>query len=192
MTGVQTCALPIYRTHLLIYLRGISYTPDYDVEIKCPECSTKFQTVIDLNTLEVEECPRTFGPDSLEGVLPQSGFKYRYRLSTGRDEQQISNYRDKRIQDFGDQSEDDTLLYRTAMLLEEIEGVRLLREIQFLLKKLPIADVAALRNEINQPPFGVKTEIPILCPACSEEFKIDLPLETSFFFPRKKENRTQA
>jgi len=68
----------------------------------------------------------------------------------------------------------------------------MLKEIQFLLKKLPIADVAYLRNEINQPPFGVKTEVPLLCPSCTEEFKIDLPLETSFFFPRKREEKPQA
>jgi len=184
--------LSVDRTHLLIYLRGISYTPEYDVEIKCPECGIKFQTVIDLNGLEVEDCPVDFGPDDLEGTLPMSGFKYRYRLSLGKDEQQISQYRDKKIQDWGDQSEDDTLLYRTALLLEELEGVRMLKEIQFLLKKLPIADVAYLRNEINQPPFGVKTEVPMLCPSCTEEFKIDLPLETSFFFPRKKEENRQA
>lgn len=184
--------LSVDRTHLLIYLRGISYTPEYDVEIKCPECSVKFQTVINLNSLEVEECPPDFGPDQLEGVLPVSGLRYRYRLSVGKDEQQISQYREKKIQDYGDQSEDDTLLYRTALLLEEIEGVTMLKEIQFLLRKLPISDVAHLRNEINQPPFGVKTEIPLLCPSCSEGFKIDLPLETSFFFPRKKEEKTQA
>lgn len=184
--------LSVDRTHLLIYLRGISYTPEYDVEIKCPECSIKFQSVIDLNSLEVEDCPPDFGPDQLEGVLPVSGFKYRYRLSLGRDEQQISMYREKKIQDFGDQNEDDTLLYRTALLIDEIEGVTMLKEIQYLLKKLPIADVAHLRNEINQPPFGVKTEIPMLCPSCTEEFKIDLPLETSFFFPRKREERALA
>ena len=184
--------LSVDRTHLLIYLRGISYTPQYDVEIKCPNCGTKFQTVIDLNSLDVEECPSDFGPEQLEGTLPMSGFTFRYRLSLGKDEQQISLYRDKKIQEFGDQSEDDTLLYRTALLIDEIEGVTMLKEIQHLLKKLPIADVAHLRNEINQPPFGVKTEVPMLCPACTEDFKIDLPLETSFFFPRKKEDRTQA
>jgi len=184
--------LSVDRTHLLIYLRGISYTPEYDVEIKCPECGIKFQTIIDLNSLDVNDCPPEFGPDSLEGTLPMSGFKYRYRLSLGKDEQQISQYREKKIQDWGDQSEDDTLLYRTALLLEEIEGVKMLKEIQFLLKKLPIADVAYLRNEINTPPFGVRTEVPLLCPSCTEEFKIDLPLETSFFFPRKREEKPQA
>ena len=174
------------RTHLLIYLRGISYTPEYDVEIKCPECGMKFSTIIDLNMLDVEECPEDFGTDELTGVLPVSGFSYRYRLSTGDDEQEISQYRDRRIQKWGDQSEDDTLLYRSAIMLEEIEGVTMTKEIQHLLKRLPISDVAHLRNEISIPPFGVDTEIMMLCPSCTEEFTIDLPLETSFFFPRKK------
>lgn len=180
------------RTNLLIYLRGISYTPEYDVEIKCPNCSIKFAHVIDLNDMDVEACPDDFGPEQLSGILPVSHFRYRYRLATGQDEQEISNYREKRIQQWGDQGDDDTLLYRTALLLEEIEGVTLKKELALLLKKLPIQDVAYLRNEINTPPFGVDTELPILCPSCTEEFKIDLPLETSFFFPRKKAKETQV
>lgn len=180
------------RTHLLIYLRGISYTPEYDVEIKCPNCSIKFAHVIDLNELDVETCPDDFSTDSLSGVLPVSKFRYAYRLATGQDEQEISNYREKRIQQWGDQGEDDTLLYRTALLLEEIEGVTMKKELALLLKKLPIQDVAHLRNEINTPPFGVDTELSVLCPSCTEEFKIDLPLETNFFFPRKKAKETQV
>lgn len=180
------------RTNLLIFLRGISYTPEYDVEIKCPNCSIKFAHLIDLNDMDVEPCPDDFGPENLTGVLPISQFRYRYRLATGQDEQEISNYREKRIQQWGDQGDDDTLLYRTALLLEEIEGVTLKKELSMLLRKLPIQDVAHLRNEINTPPFGVDTELPILCPSCTEEFKIDLPLETNFFFPRKKTKETQA
>lgn len=178
--------LSIDRTHLLIYLRGISYTPEYDVEVRCRECGVKFSTVIDLNILEVTDCPDDFGISNLLGALPVSKFKYRYRLATGRDELEIANYRDKRIQQFGDQSEDDTLLFRTALLLEEIEGVTNKKEIQFLLKRLPINDVQHLRRQINEPPFGVDTEVHLLCPACSEEFPTDLPLEANFFFPRKK------
>jgi hypothetical protein len=183
--------LSVDRTHLLIYLRGISYTPEYDVEIKCPECTTKFSTTIDLNMLDVTTCPNDFGPDSLEGELPHSGFMFSYHLATGLDEQNINNYREKRIQMFGDQSEDDTFLYRTAVLLNNIENIRNPKELQVLLKRLPIADVAYLRNEVNDPPFGVNTEVPLMCPSCAAEFEIDLPLETNFFFPRKKE-KTQA
>jgi hypothetical protein len=183
--------LSIDRTHLLIYLRGISYTPEYDVEIKCPACSMKFSTVINLD-LDVEPCPDDYDSDSLCGELPTSGFEYTYRLATGADEQEITSYRERRIQQWGDQSDDDTLLYRTALLLEDIEGVTMKKELAHLLKRLPINDVSHLRNVINEPPFGVDTEVPMVCPACTEEFEIDLPLETNFFFPRKKQERTPA
>ena len=184
--------LSVDRTHLLIFLRGISYTPEYDVEIKCPNCGIKFAHVIGLDELDVTTCPDNFSQDTLSGVLPASGFSYSYRLATGQDEQEVTAYRERRIQQWGDQGEDDTLLYRTALLLEDIEGVTMKKELAMLLKKLPIQDVAHLRNEINTPPFGVDTELPLLCPSCNEDFKIDLPLETNFFFPRKKEARTQA
>ena len=179
------------RNHLLIFLRGISYTPEYDVEIKCPNCTMKFPTVIDLNDLDVNLCPDDFSDKNLSGTLPISGFKYRYRLATGQDEMEISDYQQRRIEQWGDQSEDDTALYRTALLLEEIESVTMKKELALLMKKLPVQDVRHLRNEINQPPFGVDTLVPMMCPSCNEEFKVDLPLDTSFFFPRKKE-KTQA
>lgn len=174
------------RTNLLIFLRGISYTPEYDVEVRCPGCTQKFAHVINLDQLEVDVCPDKFGVDDLAGKLPVSGFRYTYRLPTGADEQEISSYRERRIAQWGDQNEDDTLLYRTALLLTEIEGVVMKKELAVLLKRLPIQDVAHLRNEINTPPFGVNTQLPLLCPNCNEEFKMELPLETGFFFPRKK------
>ena len=184
--------LTVDRTYLLLYLRGISYSHSYDVEVKCPECSAKFSTNVDLSSLYVNQCPLEFGP-VLEDVLPNSKYRFRYRLSTGRDEQEINEYRERRMKMFGDNATDDTLTYRTAQLLEEIDGINDKMELQILLKNLPINDVSYIRGIINEPPFGVDTNVDINCPSCSAEFSIDLPLEANFFFPRrKKEKNTQA
>jgi len=184
--------LTVDRTYLLLYLRGISYSHSYDVEVKCPECSAKFSTNVDLSTLFVNQCPVDFGP-ILEDTLPNSKYKFRYRLSTGRDEQEINEYRERRMKMFGDNATDDTLTYRTAQLLEEIDGINDKMELQILLKNLPINDVSYIRGIINEPPFGVDTNVEINCPSCSAEFSIDLPLEANFFFPRRKrEKNTQA
>lgn len=183
--------LTIDRTFLLIYLRGISYSPNYDVEIKCPECETKFSTTINLNSLYVESCPDNFGP-ILQDVLPNTKLPFRYRLSTGRDEQEITEHKDRRVKAFGDAAADDTLTFRTACLLDEIDGIVNKNELQILLKNLPIGDVSYIRNCINEPPFGVDTNVAIVCPSCYAEFEIDLPLEASFFFPRRKKGQTQA
>jgi hypothetical protein len=174
------------RTYLLIYLRGVSYTPRYDVEIRCPECENKFSTVIDLNSLYVDSCPDNFDESSLKGVLPTSGIPFSYHLASGQDEQRIQDYRDKKMRNGTSVDTDDSLLYRSALLVNNLGGVTNAMEILGLLKELPINDVAHLRNTLNNPPFGVDTSIDIFCPGCLQEFTIDLPLESDFFFPRKK------
>jgi hypothetical protein len=181
--------LTVDRTYLLIYLRGISFTPAYDVDIQCPGCTARFQTTIDLNSLNVEDCPDHFSHADLEGVLPTSGLKFRYRLSTGRDEQLVTEHREKRMKEFGDAAADDTLLYRASLLIEEIEGVVGQIAIQTVISRLPINDVAHLRNLINEPPFGVNTKVDMICPSCTSEFEIDMPLEANFFFPRRNKEQ---
>lgn len=179
------------RTYLLIYLRGISYTPEYDVEVRDPDTDQVFATTIDLDQqLHVEKCPPDFNVENLEDELPITGYRFRYRLATGRDEQAVQDYRERRAKNFDLSGQaDDTLLWRTAHLLEEIEGLTDKFEIQFLLKKLPIADVAYLRTVVNEPPFGVNTKVTITNPYSLNDFEIELPLEANFFFPRAKRNK---
>lgn len=175
------------RTYMLIYLRGISYTPEYDVEVKDPDTDQSFATTIDLNGLYVDACPTDFSIDNLEDTLPTTGYKFRYRLAVGRDEQAVQDYRERRAKNFDLAGQaDDTLLWRTSHLLEEIEGLTDKLEIQMLLKKLPINDVAYLRTVVNEPPFGVDTKVTVTNPYTLNDFEIDLPLEANFFFPRAK------
>jgi len=183
------------RTYLLIYLRGISYSNFYEVEVKDPETDQSFAHAINLAELEVDYCESNFSKSSLKDVLPVTSYSFSYRLATGRDEQYIQDYREKRAKNF-DLSEqaDDSLLFRTAHLLNDIEGLDSKIEIQTLLKKLPIQDVAYLRNIVNEPPFGVNTKVTVNNPYTLNDFEIELPLEANFFFPRarRKTSNTQA
>jgi hypothetical protein len=181
--------LTVDRTFLLIYLRGISFTHNYDVDVQCPNCSARFQTAIDLNSMDIEDCPEYFTAEKLEGVMPTSGLTFRYRLSTGRDEQLVTEHRDRRVKEYGDSAADDTLLYRASLLIEEIEGVVGQQSIQQIISRLPINDVAYLRNLVNEPPFGVDTSIDMICPSCTSEFEIEMPLESNFFFPRRNKDQ---
>jgi hypothetical protein len=186
-----TQLLTIDRTYLLIWLRGISYGSNYDVEVKCTECETKFQTSINLDELEVEYCPDDFGMHSLEGVLPDSGFKFKYRLSYGNDETTVTHHRERRLKMFGDSAVDDTLTFRAALLLNDIEGITSHEELSVILKRLGVEDINYLRNLVNEPPFGVDTECTIYCPNCSADFNQDLPLEAGFFFPRSQKKERE-
>jgi hypothetical protein len=181
--------LVIDRTYLLIYLRGISNSTSYDVELKCKECSGKFNETIDLDTLMVEHCPDDFDNSSLSDKLPTTGYKFNYRLPTGKDENQISDYRDKLAKNLPEGASDDTWVYRASLLINDIEGLTDRVSIQTLIKKLPMSDVSYIRNRTSEPPFGVDTKIKMMCPLCTEEFTVELPMDTSFFFPKPRKGK---
>jgi len=181
--------LTVDRNFLLIFLRGSSYGTDYEVEIKCPNCDTRYATVINLN-LEVQLCPETLTEDSLEGDLPSTGLHFTYKLSTGLDDEAINKYRDQKIKFFGE-ANDDSIHERLAQLLKSVDNITEHREIKTLLKQLPSLDLNHLRNTIIDPPFGVNTKVPCICPSCLEEYEQELPLESNFFFPRRQKERTE-
>jgi hypothetical protein len=185
--------LTIDRTWLLIYLRGISYSPDYEVEVRCTECNTKFQSTVDLDNLPVIKCPADFGPENMQDVLPKTGFKFSYRLATGKDENMIQDHRESRIRKNADGGTDDTWTYRASLLINEVEGMTEKEAIQALVSRLPIQDVAYLRTLFTDNPFGVDTKVKIVCPNCTEDFEVEMPMDANFFFPRaKKEKKTQV
>ncbi len=174
------------RTFLLIYLRGISYGTDYEVQVRCPDTDKQFSTIVDLDGLVIDRCPDNYGPANLSGVLPKSGLKFSYRLGKGKDETEIQEYRERKLKAFSDSATDDTLTYRTAQLINNIENISDKEELKVLIRNLPIQDVNYIRNLINEPPFGMQTKIAILSPYSNEEFEIDLPLDSGFFFPKNK------
>lgn len=181
------------RTALLIYIRGITLGKDYEVEVRCPSCQMRFQEVIDLNR-DLTACPDDFGPHSLVDTLPETGFRFRYRLATGSDDIAVNEYQERRSKK-KNPGPDDTFHYKASLLLISIEdqesGVIIddRNSIRTLIHGLPMNDLALLRNVLSDQPFGMDTNCPIDCPSCGEHFEVELPLELSFFFPNLKKAR---
>ena len=183
--------LSVDRTYLLIALRSVSYGHEYEVEIKCPDCDKKFAHIIRLDQLMVDYCPPDF-QTSLEDVLPKSGLKFVWHLARGKDETIVTDYRERRVKEYGGDAIDDSLLYRVAIMLDNVEGVKDRTELMILLKKLPIQDIAYLRSLALDPPFGVDTKCDITCSLCFHDFEVELPLEAGFFFPRHKKKKEET
>jgi hypothetical protein len=154
---------------------------------RCVQEKYDTERFLDLNGLYVDYCPADFNDGNLTDVLPTTGYQFTYRLARGGDEQEVQNYRDHRAKNFDLSSQaDDTLLYRTSLLIDNIEGLQSRNEIQMLMRKLPISDVAYMRDATSNPPFGVNTTVTIQSPYTLQDFEIELPLEANFFFPRAK------
>ena len=161
------------------------------IQIKCQECDAKLPQSINLNSLNVESCPAEYGP-ILQDVLPTSNLPFVYRLPRGQDEQELIEYRERNNKAWGDSKPDDTLIYRSAMLLENIDGINQRDQLSNILRNLSVNDVSYIRNCTNEPPFGVDTKIEVVCRNCWHEFEVEMPMESNFFFPRRKKVKTQA
>jgi hypothetical protein len=177
--------LSIDRTYLLVSLRSLSYGDNYEVDIKCPDCEKRFPHTIPLKDLIVNYCPDDFGPP-LQDTLPKSEYNFTWHLACGKDENAVQTYRDVRLKEYGSEASDDSLMYRIALMLDEVEGLTNKVEIKELLKRLPVQDIAYLRNLALDTPFGLDTKLQITCAACYHDFEVELPLEAGFFFPRQK------
>lgn len=177
------------RTYLMIYLRGMSYGTDYEVNVACSECGQHFDKVIQLD-LDVNECPANFNDSNLIVKLPVSGYVMTYRFQTGKDVNVISNHSNNKIKDYGPDAIDDTSLFKIALMVNSVSnGANNITDrisIQALLQKMPIKDVLTIKHCIENPPFGVLTKQTTACPFCPEEFSFDIPMGASFFFPPMK------
>jgi len=182
--------LSVDRTYLLIYLRAISFGNLYDVRVTCPDCSHHFDQEVDLN-LPLKYCPDDFNTESLTKTLPESGYKFHFRLMTGEDEQKVIEHRDK-VARGNANTIDDTALFRCSLLIEWIGNEKTTitdkAAIRTLLLQLPARDTNFLRNNVGDTPFGPETKIGITCPSCFHEFEVEMPYDANFFFPQEKES----
>ena len=179
--------LSIDRTYMLIFLRAISYGHLYEVTVKCTDCGASSDQQIDLN-LPVDYCPEDFTTNQLQGVLPVTGYFFKYHLPNGVDEANITDYRDRKSRQGGN-AVDDTFIYRASCLIDELgnEEVKIdsSHAIKTILERLPVRDVNHIRHKINEPPFGVNTEVTMMCASCYNNFPVELPYEANFFFPEE-------
>jgi hypothetical protein len=175
--------LSVDRYYLLVFLRGISYTSQYDVTVRCPECESKIEWSVDLdNDISVNYCEDDFGMDNLKDELPATKFKFSYHYATGQDEKMVEQYVNRKNKKDNENNE-DTFLYRSSVLINEIEGMSDKNDIMTLLRRLPTMDSTYLRNVLTDPPFGLNSKIQIECDTCFEKFEVEMPQGASFFSP---------
>jgi hypothetical protein len=80
-----------------------------------------------------------------------------------------------------DSKTDDSAISKGILMrLELLDGVP--PELQTV-KSMKWRDRLALREQWNLVEGGVDTEVNMTCPACGHEFKRDIEVTPSFFFP---------
>lgn len=172
------------RNALMVALRVTGYGAQYKVEIDCPACGERSKHSFDLACLPVKRLeinPVAEGSNVFEAVLPVSKAKVRWKLLTGRDEQEIMQLSERRKKQ--GQRTENLVTERLKHSIVSANGITDRNKIDMLTKSLPARDSLFIRKTIDNNEPGIEMKSWMDCPSCFEHSEVRLPLGAAFFWP---------
>lgn len=161
---------------LLVASRIHGYGPEYNVNLTCPACSTRFETEIDLTdikekTLNVPDNITITDNGTFVTMLPKSGYEVEFRLLTSADEAKLNKEAGK----------GSTALLK--LIISSINGQTDRFFIDRALDALPIRDSSILKKAYTSVMPDIDMSCTVECPNCFEQSKMEVPLTAEFFWP---------
>jgi hypothetical protein len=173
------------RNAVMVALRITGYGSKYNTEVQCPACDNKSKQDFDLSELEVkrlETDPVRPGCNEFEFLLPRCQKRVRFKLMTGRDEQEILQMQEK-LKKFSNSGIDSLITQRLQNSIVSVENITDKSKIQMFVQNLSAQDSRALRSYMDKIEPGVDMSADFECPHCNEVSKVRLPMGASFFWP---------
>jgi len=165
---------------VMVATRILGYGKEYETELPCMRCATKFPHTVDLTQLE------TITPDNLPETneftfkLP-TGVVITYKLLTRNDEVEVEK-EVAALKKFNKSIEGDTTI-RLYYMITSVNGNTDKKVIRDFSTSMIIRDLRAFREEIKRVTPDVNFEISATCPSCESEVKVRMPMGVNFFWP---------
>jgi len=172
---------------ILVAARISGYGPDYDADMKCPQCNTTNALSFNLGAAKgvSSNIPANSGIESLENgnykiKLPYCGFNIEVGLLTVLDEKKLTQLVLTQVE-----AEQDTNLVSAQYkkMIKAIEGHSEENIISAFVENMPTVDsrqIKMIYKNIN-PSFEIKDKF--ICINCKHEEEVDVPIGTNFFWP---------
>ena len=172
------------RNALMVALRVTGYGTEYKVEVDCPACGERSKHNFNLGELPVKRLdlePVAIGSNVFEATLPATKAKVRFKLLTGRDEQDIMQASERRKKQ--GQRAENLVTQRLKYSLVSANGITDRSKLDMMINNLPARDSLYLRKHIDNNEPGIEMKAWMDCPACLEHSEVRLPLGAAFFWP---------
>lgn len=177
--------------YLFLQVRNISIGPDYEFQVGCPECRTKFTQK--LRIPDALECRQvTEIPDAgvepfdveIEGVGTVQCQLLRVGMEMSIQKRAAATYR--KSTERGNPAH----ALRMAHLMCGVNGEKFetLLDAQNFYNGLTFRAAQEIRDAIAERDVGVLLERGFECPSCGAEFEATMPLNSEFFRPQRKES----
>jgi len=154
------------KIYLLYKIREASYGSDYKALVTCPKCDAESEVTVDLSKLNVNEVPEDM-ENPREIKLKKIKKKAKVRFPRLSEEKYFSLTEDT-----------NTQFWR---FVEEVDGCTDKQVISEVIKKLPLADIHTIIEEITQINYGVDPKINFICSECEGESVVDVQVGENFF-----------
>jgi hypothetical protein len=175
------------RNAVLMYLRKEGYGDDYEVKISCPDCNEDFNTIVKISEIEPKLLEKT--PDSNGEFicdLPKSGWKLKFRLLNGKDENYLAQLSGKNKKGKKGVVYSNLLTERFLLQIMEVNGNRDKLQIKKAISNMPAIDSLYLREFVADVEPGLLLETNYTCTNCSHNFDGDIPITPKLFWPNAK------
>lgn len=172
------------RNALLVSLRITGYGSDYDVEVDCPECSTKSKQSFDLSQLAIKRLevePVSQGQNLFEVKLPVTKKDVRVKFLTGVDERDMMITSERRKK--SGMKVESMITDRLSRSIISVDGITDRNKLSFFVKNLPARDSLSLRRFLDKHEPGIIMKSWMNCPHCHEQSEVALPMGAAFFWP---------
>jgi len=175
---------------IMFATRVMGYGSKYNVEINCPVCNEKNQTIIDLQLIETKEIE--FGllnrNNEYSYTLPKSNIEITFKLLTHKDEKEISQrISDNKILQKKINTKvkiDNELSIRLKQMILSVNGNKDRKTINdFVDRDFLAIDTKEFRKYAFSIMPDMNLDYKFSCEECGEESIIKIPLTVEFFWP---------
>jgi seryl-tRNA(Sec) selenium transferase len=181
--------LLVDKNQIMIAARVLGYGKDYEVEVSDPfSTDTKQKVVIDLLSIKPKDYDFesvTPGTTEFHIILPASKREITFQLMTHGLESEISARLKKQTKAEKDSGISRELSTRMKYAITSVDGNRDRSAIEnFVERELFSIDAKALRSEIKRVSPDLDLTFTFVSKVTGESIEMDIPIDTSFFWPR--------
>lgn len=174
------------RYALLVALRVMSYGPEYEATIECPQCGVKQNHSFRLDQLPIKELqspPVVSGQNLFEFELPISKKKVQFKFLTGFDEEMMLISQNQKKAKLNHDVE-TPITSRLAQTIVAVDGNTNRGDIVRFINSMVVADSSALRKHMAAAEPGIDMTQTVDCRECDAVEEVSVPVGVGFFFPK--------
>ncbi|GJQ43824.1 MAG: hypothetical protein JETCAE03_33220 [Ignavibacteriaceae bacterium] len=174
---------------LMIASRILLYGDEYEVQVKCPNCTATNDCKYNLSDLESKDLDfEQFakGTNEFTYHLPKQNVDIKFRFLTIKDDNDINNQMKKIKKGFKTEI-DQEMTTRLSYVITEYNGERSQQKIfRMVSDQMSSIDSKSFREYLAEITPGVKTSVDFACSECGHEQVIPLPMDINFFWPTNR------